>query len=889
MPPVPPPHVAVQAPRPLAALRAARDPALPAALLRPVTVDRRQAPIPAVLDAVARASGIGIAYPDELSAAPPVTVRRRGAPAVDVLVEALRGSGWSASLDAAGQVVVRRDAGDPREGARQPARTGSVTGRVLNAATGTPVAGAQVAVVAVPAGAAGPARATTDDDGRFTVRGVPFGVARVEVRALGYAPRAVPDVAVGAGKPAEVRVDLAPAPARLAAVDVRPAYFPTLPPPSAPVSTQTFAAEEVRRAPGAQEDVIGVLGALPGVAAPNRPGRNDLVVRGGAASENLFVVDGLEVPNLNHFGVQGSSAGAVALVPVALVRDVTVSAGGFGVRDGDRVSSVTRLELREGSRERRSGEVNLAATGLGAVAEGPLGGRATYLVSARRSYFDLLFEALDAGAVPSYTDVTVKLVARPSARDRVSLLAVGAADRFRFRAAKTDSRYDNSFVAPQQDQYIAGLTWQRTLARGGQPRGTWTTTLGRTWSRFRTAQLDTLVPAGGAAAEVFRANSTEPETSLRTEVAYQATPRLGLELGALGKSAPGSRFAVRLPGAVRADAAGVPRPLDRDTTFTATRGAAFAQAAVQLAAPLRLTLGVRADRYAFLDEAGGGATRVAPRASLTWTAGGRTTWSAAAGRYWQAPPLIWLAGDAANPRTLRPLRADHLVLGVQRLVREDLKVQVEAYAKRYGDVAARVFRPQAVLQPAARFGDVFYDIPFGLEPLASTGRGTVRGVDALVQKKLSDVPVYGVLALSASRSRFRGLDGVDRRGAYDTPVSASLLAGWRPTARWEFAARGRAASGLPYTPFDESGPRRGQLDFTRYNAGGRLPTFATLDLRADRRYTVRGRTVGAYLDVQNATARGNVSVYVWDPLTDRPLFERPITTPLPTLGVNVQF
>nr|MCU0634365.1 TonB-dependent receptor [Gemmatimonadaceae bacterium] len=592
--------------------------------------------------------------------------------------------------------------------------------------------------------------------------------------------------------------------------------------------------------------------------------------------ENLFVVDNIEVPNINHFGTQGSTGGPISLINIDFVQDASLSAGGFGVRYGDKTSSVTTIALREGTRERVSSELNLSATGAGLILEGPLPGGGSFLSSVRRSYLDLIFEAAGFGFIPSYTDLTLKTVWRPSARDQISFLTIGAIARVTFNNTTADNRFENSRVAaPSQDQYFSGLTWRRTLRNG-----LLTTTLGRTWTRFTTVQRD----SGSATAPpqpVFIANTTEGETSLRSDLSMT---RGGFEFdaGNILKVASALDYRLLIPGQLRRDAAGVPRGLDTDTSFTGTRNATYLQGTWRLTDRLRATVGARGDYYAFLDNA----LRVAPRASLTFTVDEATTASLAGGRYWQAPQLIWLVGDPSN-RALRPFRADQVVASIARTVRPDLKLQVEAYAKRYGDFPARVFRPAAVLQPAG-FDDVTNDIPFGLEPLASVATGTVVGAEALLQKKLSDVPLYGLLSLSYNRTRFEGLTGRTVVGAFDTPVILNALVGWRPNAKWELSTRARSATGLPTTPFVTSGANAGQLDFTRYNDGDRLPTFFSLDVRVDRRFTIGRSQLITYLDVQNATGRRNVSQITWNPRL-RATEQNESIGVLPSIGINWEF
>jgi hypothetical protein len=745
--------------------------------------------------------------------------------------------------------------------AQAPVATGLIDGRVRAGPTTQPIANATVRVAGTEA------VAVTGDDGRFRLR-APVGIARLEVRAIGFAPIVRSDVVVSAGKPTTVVIDLQPRVVQLSSVEVKPSYFE--PTRETPVSTQRFTAEEIRRTPGVQEDVVRAISVLPGVGVTTG-GRNDLVVRGGAPFENLFVVDNIEVPNVNHFGTQGSTGGPVSLIPIELVKDASLSAGGFGVRYGDRVSSATTIALREGNRERRATTLNLSATGYGAIFESPLPNDGSLFVSARRSYLDLIFNAVGFPFVPQYTDVNVKVVQRPNARNELSMLFIGARDRITFNNETADNRFDNSSVlGTSQDQYIFGATWKRLLSSG-----VITTTLGRTWSRFDAAQRDSSNPPQ----VIFGNRSTEGETSLRSDLTLELSPRTELTAGLIAKHAGALDYDITLPGDLRRDQAGIPRALRVDTSFRAFRQAAYAQTSLQLSDQVRLTLGGRADWYQFLQNA----VRLSPRAALAWSVDEVNTVTVAGGRYYQAPQPIWLVGDPQNARTLKPLRADQIVLGWQRLLRPDVKLQIEAYAKGYADYPGRQFRPRAVLQPSG-FDDVTNDIPFGLEPLVPNATGSVTGAEVFLQKRLSEIPIYGLISASYNRTRFTGLDGRQSVGAFDSPLVFNGLIGWRPNARWEFSMRARSAAGLPTTPFTGTGA----LDFTRYNEGQRLPTFFALDVRIDRRFVFRRSQLVTYLDVQNATGRQNVTQIAWNARTRMPMNNAGIGV-LPSIGINWEF
>ncbi|MDX2192789.1 MAG: TonB-dependent receptor [Gemmatimonadales bacterium] len=767
---------------------------------------------------------------------------------------------WSGMMGRLAAVALALMTAAPAARAQQ---AGTIEVRVVKAQGALPVPEATVEVIGQAR------RATTSAEGRALLTGVAPGIVRVRVSAIGFEPQVQTDIPVSPAKPATLLFTLREAPVQLGELEAAaPRYF--APADDAQPSLQSLGAEEVRRAPGVQEDVVRSVALLPGVGVTTG-GRNDLVVRGGAPVENLFLVDNLEVPNINHFGSQGSTGGPISLINIDLVQDVTFSTGGFDVRFGDRTASVTNLTLREGNEQRLAGELNLAATGFAGNLEGPLGRSGNFIASLRRSYLDLIFSAVGFNFIPTFWDLQFKTVQRLDRRNTLSFLAIGALNDLSFNNDTPDNRFDNRTIPSlDQTQYFSGLTWKRA----GEASQL-TVTLGRTFTRFATFQNDTLLT------RVFENRSSEGENSLRAEWLGALGPRVDLNVGTVTKFADGLRYDLLLPGDRRRDELGVPRPLDRDTAFSAFRTAGFASLNWRITDRLRLSPGLRADWYAFL----GNALRVSPRLAVTWAVDDRTALTASAGRFVQAPSFIWLAGDVGNG-TLQPWTADQAVLGIQRQLRPDVKLQVEAYAKRYADYPVRLWRPNAVLAPTG-FEDVSSDIPFGLEPLRSTGDGRAFGAELFVQKKLSDTRWFGLLSASVNRTQFRALDGAWRDGPFDTRLIGTALLGWRPNPRWELATKFRAATGRPYTPFVAAGPLAGTLDFGRYNAE-RVPVFHALDVRVDRRWTLGGSQLIFYVDVQNIYGRRNIDRLEWNPRLGAAEFNTSLGV-FPSIGLNLEF
>lgn len=736
---------------------------------------------------------------------------------------------------------------------------GTIEGTVLNAVTSEPIVGATVRVEQTALGAISTAQ------GKFTIRNVPPSVYTLRISAVGYTPLLQSDVVVGSGKPAAVVVRLSPQDVQLEGIEVEADYFQRN--VESITSTQLLNAEDIRRAPGVQEDVVRAVQLLPGVAVTSA-GRNDLIVRGGAPFENLFLVDNIEIPNINHFGSQGSTGGPLSLINIDFVRETDFSTGGFGVQYGDKLSSLTNIVLRDGSDQRFSGELNLSATGFGIMGEGPVTEKTTFLASARRSYLDFIFKAAGFGFIPEYWDFQTKVSHRIDNSNSLSFLVVGALDKVVLNNDDADKRLSNSRVAvPNQKQYFSGLTWKTLLEKG-----VITTTLGRSYTTFNTFQNDSL------GNRIFQNTSTEGENSLRVHALLLPSPALEISVGTTLKFASTLEYDIVLPGSLRTDAEGVQQPLALDTSFTAFRSAFYGQAAYNITDRLRATLGIRADYYAYLGKTLYASPRFGVRYSLTPT----SALTASAGRYVQSPSFIWLLGAPQNA-ALTPAIANQAVLGYEHTLAPDVKLQVEAYYKQYTDYFARVYRPQAVLSPSG-FDDASRDIPYGLEPLLNTATGTARGVEVFVQKKLSDIPLYGLLSISVNDTRFTSIDGIERAGSYDSPFILNLLGGYRFGADWEVSSKFRFSSGLPITPYTANGA----LDFTQYNTAGRLPSIHSLDIRVDKRWSFTGLQLVTYIDIQNLYGRKNVSGLRWNARTRQTEYAESIGV-LPSIGINIEF
>jgi hypothetical protein len=738
-------------------------------------------------------------------------------------------------------------------------QTGTVSGRILDQGTKEPLPSAVVQLIGTQIGV------SSDIDGRFVIANIPVGTYQVRASLIGYEPHLETDVVIAASRPAELMLELRQSSIDIEGVDIRAGYFQRT--PDAPVSVQQLTYEEIRRSPGGFEDVLRAIAVLPGVAQA-QPGRNDLVVRGGAPSENLFAVDNIEIPNINHYGTQGAGGGSLSYINLDFVRETAFSTGGFGVRYGDRLSSVLSIDLRDGRSDRFGGKATLSASQFGLNVEGPFAESGSLVFSARRSYLDFIFKAAGFGFVPEYWDFLGRAHYTIDNQNELTVLAVGAIDDVRFFNDDADNRFDNSRVlGTAQRQYASGVTLRHLFTKGFA-----TFTLGRSFAQYNGIQRDSLL------IPIFSNQSKEGETSLRADVTFKATESTEFSFGAQAKMV---RFNANLaiPGYVTSFGDSLSVTV-QDYSTRGTKASTYLQVSQLLPGNVTLILGGRGDYFDRIDES----FAFAPRAALVYDLNALTTISASAGIYYQTPSYIWLVANNAN-RQLRHVRADQFVLAVERMLRDDVRFRIEGYSKIYRDYPSSLARPYLVLaNTGSGYGgseDGFAS--FGLDPLASLGTGRGIGVEFLLQKKLSDIPLYGLASLTLSRTRFTSRDGIERPGSFDQEVIVNLSAGYRFDEKWEASAKFRYASGRPFTPFNPDGTQ----DVSAYNSERTSPVHS-LDVRVDRRWNFATWTLIAYVDIQNLYNNKHSGSVRWNAREQRVDADESSIGLLPSIGISAE-
>lgn len=736
---------------------------------------------------------------------------------------------------------------------------GSITGKVIDKSTKEGLPGVNLIVIETNFGAA------TDINGEFIIRNVPIGKYSVRASYVGYLSATKTDIVVNSVRPANLLFELSSTFIELNGVTVQSEYFDMN--PNEFNSVKSFSYEEIRRAPGGFEDVVRALSVLPGVGQVSA-GRNDLVVRGGAPSENLFLVDGFTVPNINHFGTQGSTGGPLSYINLDFVRETTFSTGGFPANYGDKLSSVLKIDLRDGRNDRIGGKATISASQFGFNIEGPIDSKSNFIFSARRSYLDFIFNAAGFNFVPEYYDVMSKASYSIDSKNKINWLFIGAFDKVKFNNKDSEDLYENSrILGSNQNQYLVGVSYRHIF-----DNGFYNFSISRNFVDYDTRQRDTLLNP------IFTNISREGENEIKGDAVIKLNETSEINFGISGKLIK-FRADILLPTFMTSFGETLQVNSLQSAEYFYKYGF-YSQYSTTFFNRLMFTAGLRGD---YFDRINSGFT-LSPRGSLSYVLDEVSSVSFSTGLYHQSPSYLWLASFNQN-ENLKPVKVIQYVAGYERRLTSDLRLKVEAFYKDYSDYPASLLRPYLVLaNTGVGFGGSDENFgSLGLEPLISAGKGFARGLEFSLQKKSSDTPGYGILSVTYNESFFKGLDGIERAGSFDQKWIINLSGGYSFNEKWEISSRFRFATGNPYTPFNSDGSQ----SVVNYNAFRFEPTHS-LDIRVDRRWDLGGLNLITYIDLQNIYNNKNTNTIRYDYRKGEVDKSSSIGL-LPSIGVSLEF
>ena len=770
--------------------------------------------------------------------------------------------------------------------------TYSVRGKVIDKQSRRPVAYANVFVTGIPGKGA-----STDSLGIFRIGQVPPGIFRFEASCIGYHTVSTAEYIVSASTPF-IEIEMEEDVNLLTSVVVMPSPFRRN--IESPVSMRIIGLQEIEKSPGANRDVSRIVRSYPGVSFSPVGYRNDLIVRGGSPSENRFYMDGIEIPNINHFATQGASGGPVSIVNADLIREISFYTGAFPANRTGALSSVLDFRLKDGNPDKQAFKATIGASEVSLSGTGHLGDRTTYLFSARQSYLQLLFKALGLPFLPNFIDGQFKLKTKFSERDELILLGLAGIDKMKLNTDEKgeDAEYLLSYLPTiHQETFTLGASYRHYSGKHVQ-----SVTLSHNYLNNRNLKYKNNDDSSEDNL-TLRLRSVEQKTTLRFENqthSGQWTLREGGELNnAIYTNRSHQRFFSN------SDILSI-----YETSLDIVSwGAFFSSDYTTADKRLALSVGIRMDGNNYNRNMKQLWKQLSPRLSASYKLSEQWTLSGSSGLYHQLPPYTALGyknneGNLIN-KNLKYMQVLESSLGLDWHWHDRFMVSAEGFFKRYGRIPLSL---QDNIPLACKGND--YGV-VGNEALSSTASGRAYGLETLFRWQASG-KFNLVSSFTLYRSEYRN-HSEDKfiSSAWDNRFILNMSGTYNLPKRWSIGGKLSYIGGSPYTPYDEeksslveAWDAKGQpyYDYSRYNTE-RLPNFAQLDLRVDKSFYFHRCMIGLYIDIQNITGNKlkqadvimstgvieNPSAPVAERRYRMKYLKQESGTILPTLGVTVEF
>jgi hypothetical protein len=767
------------------------------------------------------------------------------------------------------------------------ASAGSIHGIIRNSQSGKPIADVMVELEGFGRSA------FTDSSGYFAFDTVTAGSWNLHCFHQKSEPLTLNDVFVSGDEVKNLTIEMNPSSYTLEKMVVKGHSFRKAPDMAS--STKLMSFDEILRSPGALIDVQRAVQDLPSVssAADNT---NEIIVRGGTAGENLFVMDNIEIPNPNHFADQGSGGGVISLINPFLVKGLTFSAGAPPAQYGGKASSVLDVKLKDGNDKLILGGVDVGIAGVGGHIEGPLWSGCTFMASATKSFLDIVAHYSDLSGLPEYWGVQSKVTQKMGNHRLYANLILGNND-IHIADALAAAGCDGQEIRAKGFIYAAGASlesdWTDLLST--------TLTLSGTGNSFdRSEYTDTIVNDILQRDTFFTNQSVEREQQVKLQGALDLPSEVKIQAGVNLKRCDADIDIEEKPDTVHDLAGGshiyIHDALEHEIGY---KYGAFCSGIFHTLEKLKVIPGVRADWFTMNKS-----FTVSPRLGLVWSLTPVLDFTASGGIQYQEPDYADLLADPQN-LSMKPKRATTAITGIEYLIEKySIKCIAEVYYKHYNHLPVEL----SLLTPE------LYDQS---DVLLTTGKGRSYGIELFAQKKLVK-NLFFTISYSLSKAEQRdfrpGFQDHWIRSDFDYRHVATVSGGYKfellekawyksihnklwlmllspifPLAdRVEISAKWRYLGGRPRTVHEWRDEYNCYIvDPAKYNRS-HYDDYHRLDIRFERRYGFGLLHMMYYFDFQNVYNRKNLWTYIYSDKnkTETKIYQLPF---FPAGGVIIGF
>ena len=708
---------------------------------------------------------------------------------------------------------------------------GSLTGTVIDSESGLPLEGATVIVDKSNF------FAVTDQNGFFEIVDLPTTTYNITARFIGFKIQTKFNIIVKSAGNRSLDFVLSPMPNKLDEVILNESPFKTS--IETPLSTQTFSAVEIETYPGGNNDITRVIQSLPGISPSVGGFRNDIIIRGGGPNETVYYIDGIEIPNINHFSTQGSSGGPVGLVNISFIKDVTLSTSSFGAEYDNALSGVLAFNQKDANKEKLVGNFRLGSSEAGLTIEGPINNKSSFILSLRRSYLQFIFKAFGFSFLPDYWDYQFKLNHEIDSNNSIKLIGIGSIDKLTVNEPDKFN-FENQSVIEQipltnQNTETFGLIWRRIYKsmNGFFDLSISNNNLNNNFIRYK----DNLTKSDPTYSNISREN----ETKLRFISNHNFNDlkfSFGFNLTS-AKYTNNTKFNFY--------------DIDYVTDLNLIKYGFFVKSSKLIFNQrLGVSFGFRFDQDNFTSD-NNIFSNFSPRLSLSYSLSEDNNWklNLSTGLYYKIPTYTALGFKDINDNFLNTnmlyTKSNHYVFGIEYNTSYSSRFTIESFYKKYNNYPISVLDNISLANKGADFEVL------GNEFLLSNGKGKSYGLEFLYQQKLQN-NFYGIFSYTFFFSEFSNLDNIYLPSVWDNRHLISFTGGYKLKKNWEISSKLRYTGNTPYAPVDTTSSSFSypEIIFDYSQLGNYfLQSFTKLDFRVDKRWNFKSTSMNFYIDIEN--------------------------------------
>ena len=716
----------------------------------------------------------------------------------------------------------------------QSQNLGTISGKVFNNDTGLTLEGATIQVEDSDF------FAITNSEGLFEIKDIPTSSYNVKASFIGFKSQTIFNVIVKSAGNQSLQYGLNPSSEELDEVIVVESPFKTS--IETPLSTQTFSAVEIETYPGGNNDITRVIQSLPGISPSVGGFRNDIIIRGGGPNETVYYIDGIEIPNINHFSTQGSSGGPVGLVNISFIKDVTLSTSSFGAEYDNALSGVLSFVQKEANKEKISGNFRVGSSEAGITLDGPINQDTSFIFSLRRSYLQFIFKAFGFSFLPDYWDYQMKLNHKIDNYNYINFIGIGSIDELTVNEPD-EFDFENQSTIEQipitnQNSRTFGITWKRIYKNSN---GFFNLSLSNNKLENNFERFEDNVSKTN---KVYSNISTEEDIKLRF-ISNNSFENYKFSFGGnfqLSKYSNRTLFKFY--------------NINYNSNIDFFKYGLFLKSSKRFFNDkLSVSFGIRTDQDNFTS-VNKIFENISPRLALSLALSRNNKWNLnfTTGRYYKMPTYTSLGfrdlNNMLTNKNSKYTKSDHLVIGLEFINSESSRFTIELFDKRYSNYPVS---STDMVSLANKGGD--FEV-LGNEKILTIGKGKSYGMELLYQQKLKN-NFYGILSYTFFYSKFSGIDKIYLPSVWDNRNLFSFTGGYKLKKNWEISSKLRYTDKTPYAPIniELSNMSYPEIVFDYSQLGNYfLDKFLKLDLRIDKRWNFKTTSMNFYIDAENLLA-----------------------------------